>query len=469
MKNVILSIGWSQDLIHEIIEKVEKLNKSNIKFFHLVEVRKDIKRLNLKNRNKLDLVKVPKNLEVSDDDLRFLQKLETNGVPTIRSMIIGDPYLRYIKTKEALGYAAFIGRAILKIIKKRKPLIVLASNDKLISSIALAVARYTNTQFVAMAFTVIPNNRTWFIERMTPNSLIPINIKEKDKITHSEVKSILDNFYKNKFHVQSYSAPNSIKSFILDVIYFFWQKCKRSIILNENKPIKYVTLSYFQAFANRLIRLVNRLTLISFNMIKSPPREKFAYYPIAMSPESMIDTWAIFYQDQIALLKQIALALPLDTKLVVKLHFSDPDSYSRKQLSSLSKISGVLIADPLSNSRKFLENSSLVFGITGTSCLEASLLGKPTIIFGDTPYLKFPNSERAKKPDELYTQIKTLMKKQSPTKKDIEHAFKKFANRYMPGRINDWTYPITRNDINNFTGCYEELVDKVLKGKTNVN
>ena len=124
------------------------------------------------------------------------------GVPTIRSMIAGDPYLRYLDSNLALGYAELIAKAILETIEEKQPLVVLASNDRLISSIALAVALHTKTQFAAMAFTVLPDNRTWFIDRMTPNSLISVKLDPDQQIKAKEVKQLLDNFYQKKSKVQ---------------------------------------------------------------------------------------------------------------------------------------------------------------------------------------------------------------------------------------------------------------------------
>ena len=180
-----------------------------------------------------------------------------------------------------------------------------------------------------------------------------------------------------------------------------------------------------------------------------------------MSPESMIDTWAIFYQNQLQLLEQIALALPLEMKLVVKLHFSDPDNYSAKELSKITRIVDVHIAHPGASSRELIENASLVFGITGTSSLEAALLGKPILNFGDTPYLNFPSSERARLPDQLHSQILELLSKPKPSDASIRNAFIRYSKRYLPGRINDWSYAISDEDVSRFKNCFERLVKEI--------
>lgn len=469
MKKTILSVGWGPELRAEILDKVEFLNSGEIDFFHIVEIGPRFKCVNPTAPENIHFVSVPNSPQISQEDLRFLEKLEVEGLPTIRSMIAGDPYLRYFDSELALGYASVLAKAILKTIEDKKPLIVLASNDRLISSIALAVAYKTKTQFVAMAFTVIPDNRAWFIERLTPNSLISLKLGPNQGISVEETRKILGGFYQKSTRPAAYIAPRSMMSAFFEGFMLFGNKLKRYVSAKHEGDSRFGTFSFWQAASNRGRRLLNRASLIGLDMVTTPPKDKFAYYPMHMSPESMIDTWAVFYQNQLGLLRQIALALPLDMKLVVKLHFSDPDSYSAHELSALAKITGVLIASPDADARAFLESASLVFGITGTSCLEAALLGKPTIIFADTPYLEFPNNVRAKLPDELFTQIREMLRRSPPSQEDIEKAFVRYANRYLPGRVNDWNIPLHAADIEKYNCCFKELVNNVLNEKLNVS
>ena len=465
MKRKILSVGWNFELITSILEKIETFPQANFEFIHMVEVGYGFEKVPFETPKNLEPLKIKKKLILTDDDVKLLEKIEAHGVPTIRAMIAGDPYLRHLPADSSLAYAASVARTLFNCVKAKQIDIILASNDRLISSIALAVGNFTGTKFVAMAFTVIPDNRTWFIDRLTPNSLIPFKQKNSYPISKNEANKIIENFINDKLQVAGWTAPVSIFSALLYDFERFFHKIRRFWSSNEFKPTKYATLSFSTAFKVRYKRLINRISLLNMKMIKEPPKNIYAYFPMHTSPESMVDTWAVFYQDQLQLLKQIALALPLNIEFVVKLHFSDPDSYSAAQLSELTKLPNVHIAHPNTNSKAFLQQAALVFGITGTSSLEAALMGKPVLIFGDSPYVDFPSCQRASKPDELHSHINQVLKQKKPTREPILKAFINYCNRYLPGRVNDWRQPITPHDLENFFSCFNSLVSNTFDEK----
>ena len=176
-----------------------------------------------------------------------------------------------------------------------------------------------------------------------------------------------------------------------------------------------------------------------------------------MAPESSVDTWAPFYQNQLAFVAQLSLAIPADMAFVVKLHFSDPDNYSRRQLQQLMKLPRLHIAHPNAPGSAFIEEAALVVGIQGTSCLEAALLGKPVLIFGDSPHQHFPRTERAKRPDELHQQVRRMLELPPPSDEEIVEAFAAYMARYMPGRINDWNRPIEEDELERLSDCFRAL------------
>jgi hypothetical protein len=176
-----------------------------------------------------------------------------------------------------------------------------------------------------------------------------------------------------------------------------------------------------------------------------------------MTPESSIDTWAPYFQNQLALVAQLALALPADIDCVVKLHFSDADNYTRGQLNQLSRLPRVRIAQPNVASHPFIREADIVAGIQGTACLEAALFGKPVLLFGDSPYQYFPRSERAKRPDEVHEQVSRMLRLSPPGDDEIAEAFARYMARYMPGRINDWTRTIDEDEMGRLSACFAAL------------
>jgi len=390
-------------------------------------------------------------------DYKFLKSLEAQGVPTIRSMILGDPYLRYLPPNKALGYATHIGKRLAEIFCELKPNVVMASNDRLHSAMALAVAKIYNIPFVALAFTAIPNNRTWFINSLTPESLIPLKGEYHEDI-RAVALAVFYRFKNSSIKVQAYQAPFEMFEYANQLIAQAKNAIKRTLWSPQLGIDEYSAPSLIVRCQDILRRLVNRLVLPERHMLRAPPSEQYAYYPFHMSPESMVDTWAPYYQDQIAFIRQLAMSIPVDLALVVKLHFSDPDNYNRKELMGLMKIPRVHVVHPTASGSLFLKSASLVVGITGTSNIESALHGKPTLIFGDSPYVHFPRSERAMRPDQIHSQIISMLNKLPPTDEEIINALAVYMNRYKPGRVNDWSIPLSDDDLNLYSECFISLI-----------
>ena len=204
MKRKIMSVGWGQELIYSILDKIEAFPGAEFEFTHLVEVNDKIKKRQHQFPTNFRPIEVRKDLDFTAGDREFLEKIEAEGVPTIRAMIAGDPYLRHLPFDSSLAYAAHIGKSIFDCIKELEIDIILASNDRLISSIALAICNLTETKFIALAYTVIPDNRTWFIDKLTPNSLIPIKGNSEYKICEVEAEKIIQNFLNREAKVKIY-------------------------------------------------------------------------------------------------------------------------------------------------------------------------------------------------------------------------------------------------------------------------
>lgn len=452
----IFTVGWEPYFAHDLLAPIER--HTNVGFIHgLVG---DAARLDVARRYypELNFVALSKKREDSlpDPDLDFLASLESAGVPTIRSMIQGDRVLRHRSEVEALGYATLLAKRIWSALQEHRPDVVLASHDSLHSAMSLAVAKSLGIPWVAMAFPVIPENLTGFCYALTPNSLVKI-VRPVDQSMRSDAKTLIQNVRSKNQKVVAYRAPTSLTQWIGQYFLHTKNLARRrqaSEILGIDR-FTYPTAA--ERIRDILRRSFNRLLLPTEMMLRSPPEGRFIYYPFHMAPESMVDTWAPFYQNQLGFVAQLSLALPADTTFVIKLHFSDPDNYSRQQLRQLMNMPGLRIAHPDAPGSAFIENAALVVGIQGTSCLEAALLGKPVLIFGDSPYVNFPRSERAKRPDELFEQIRRMLDEPPPSDDEIVEAYATYMARYMPGRINDWSRPITSGEHERYAACFEAL------------
>jgi len=389
-------------------------------------------------------------------DYELLAGLESAGVPTIRSMVQGDRVLRWRPESEALGYATLLARRIRSAVSQAQPDVVLASFDSLHSAIALGVSKSLNIPWVAMAFSVIPDDLSGFCNAMTPNCLLPIKRPVDERLRHA-ARALMAKVRSREQKVLAYRAPTSLAQWLRQYRQYGKNLLRRRHNAKALGIDRFTYPSVVERASDVLRRSVNRLRLPAAKMAVGIPDTRFVYYPFHMAPESMLDTWSPFYQNQIGFVGQLALAMPADVVFVVKLHFSDPDNYSRKQLQQLMHLPRVQIAHPNAPGRDFVDKAALVIGVQGTSCLEAALLGKPVLIFGDSPYQLFPRTQRAKRPDELAAQIREMLALLPPTDEEIVEAYAAHMARYMPGRINDWNRSIEPEALGNLVDCFRAL------------
>ncbi len=389
-------------------------------------------------------------------DHKLLAGLECVGVSTIKSMVQGDRVLRHCPADEALAYATLLARQIGDTLRVLQPDVVLGSYDSLHAALSLAVAKSLGIPWVAMAFTVIPDNLTGFCKGLTPDRVVPMG-RPVDEQLLGQARALIRNVRSREQKVLAFRPPASLTQWLRKYLLHGRNLLRR----RQNAGILGIDQFTYPSVGERLYdlsrRSFNRLCLPTSDMLRSPPEARFIYYPFHMAPESMLDTWAPFYQNQLAFVAQLSLAIPVDMAFVVKLHFSDPDNYSRRQLQQLMKLPRLHIAHPNAPGSAFIEEAALVVGIQGTSCLEAALLGKPVLIFGDSPYQHFPRTERAKRPDELHQQVRRMLELPPPNDEEIVEAFAAYMARYMPGRINDWSRPIEKDEFERLSDCFRAL------------
>lgn len=112
----------------------------------------------------------------------------------------------------------------------------------------------------------------------------------------------------------------------------------------------------------------------------------YAFFPLHFEPEVSIQVFGRPFQNQIELVRNLALALPVGMLLVVKEHPRSvgfrPLGYYRKLLD----IPNVRLVDPQIPTHVVTRGSSLVAVISGSTGLEAAICGKPVLVFGTPTY-----------------------------------------------------------------------------------
>lgn len=452
----VFSVGWEPAFVQYLLTPIAA--RTGIEFTHGIVG--DSRRIPIISREFPDCTWVALSKSTEDPlpppDYRLLASLESVGVPTIRSMLRGDRVLRRRPATEALGYATLLAQRLTQALDEAKPDLILGSYDSAHSALGLAVAKSRGIPWVAMAFTVIPDNLTGFCRGMTPEQTLPL-VRRIDDTLRSEARAELSRYRSRNVRILAYRPPESFGERARQIVSYARNLARRIASSRALGVDRFTYPTIPERLTDLARRSINGLRFPTEMMLKKPPDTPFVFFPLHMAPESSVDTWAPMYQNQLELAAQLSLAIPADLEVVVKLHFSDPDNYSPGQLRRLMQLPRVRIAHPGASSRSFIEQATLVVGIHGTACLEAALLGKPVLLFGDSPYQHFPRSERTKRPDELHGQIRRMLDLPPPSQEDIVEAFAAYMCRYMPGRINDWNRPIEEQEFDRMADCFRAL------------
>lgn len=119
--------------------------------------------------------------------------------------------------------------------------------------------------------------------------------------------------------------------------------------------------------------------------------KRYAFFPLHTEPEVSLLVYGRPFVNQIEVIRALAMSLPVDMVLVVKEH---PWMVGKRNLGTYQKllnIPRVRIARPNLDARDLVLGAELVAVVTGSVALEAAMLGKPVVTFGDCPYNALPS------------------------------------------------------------------------------
>jgi hypothetical protein len=159
----------------------------------------------------------------------------------------------------------------------------------------------------------------------------------------------------------------------------------------------------------RTFRLGRRLPLLGPEAVAD--LSHFVFYPMHFEPEVSLQVFGRPFQNQIEVIRTLALNLPVGTQLLVKEHPRSlgfrKESYYRKLL----EIPNVRLADPFIPTIGIVRRAKLICVISGSVGLEAAIVGKPVLVLGCTPYTLLPKSmvQQAGDLNLIDTQIKELI------------------------------------------------------------
>jgi hypothetical protein len=456
----VLTVGWNTDVIRRLGDPIEKM--TGFTFSHILDPSIEGRSFKRTGDRRFFFVRDHFRDAMPPADAALLGRLEQPGVPTVHNMLMGDRLVRRLESSDALAYATFLARRFEALFREIEPSVIIGGFDGLHSGIAMAVARSLGIPWFAMQFTAIPLGMMGFCSGMTPDtaaSYLPASLES----TRSLAERTLTEFESRRLVVPTYLSANSM-GMILKRLPDHLRVLLRA--LRRSRFDRYTQVKPRDLAREYVRKRVNLFRLSKQPMLTAPPATPYIFFGLHMQPESSIDVWAPFFADQFAVIEAIARSTPPTHPLLVKLHKSDADNYSRRQLDHLRRLPGVRLVSPYAQSRDFIEKADLVLAIQGNIAMEAALLGRPVLLFGDSKFTQMPSVSKVKRVTDLPQQIREKLAEPRPEREAILRGLMSYLSSYAPGCSNDWTQTPTEAEMRALAEHFKVLRDHLTSRAT---
>lgn len=398
------------------------------------------------------------------EDITYLNSLERDDVPTIHNMMMSDNVISNLTYAEGLAYAAHLARGLRRLYTELRPTVVIGGHDRMHSSMGFAVAKAEGIPWFCLNFSVVPIGYVALSPGIVPDQTVCLRGR-LDRTPRDEAAMFLDEFEKGRLRAPAYVSAYSL-GMVFGRLGPHLREGVRSVAAEySGRRDKYNDYSFSRKVRQYLRKRRNMLRLPTHWFLKEPPAEPFLFFGLHMQPESTPDVYAPFHANQRDVIEKIARAMPPTHRFLVKLHISDSDNYSRKQLAELLRLPGVRLVLPNVSSRDFIDKCAAVVTISGTMGLEGALLGKPVVVFGKMNYEHFPSVIRVRDMYDLPELLRSQLSRQPPPRDAILDAYAAYLSTYFratsPGakiRVDDWTYTdATPDEMNGFVELFRAL------------
>jgi hypothetical protein len=395
-------------------------------------------------------------------DLEFLSTLERGPVPTIHNMIMSDRLTAKLPYHEVIPYAGTLAQRLAVVYEATDPTVVIGAFDGLHNSLGLAVANNLGIPWFALLFSPLPGDEAAFCSNLSPASRV--NFEEHRAAgLHDKAENLLSEFEGRKLAAVAYLPPKLFSAaFIVKQIptqlHTLLQVLRRRPLRPFLRFTDYPQSYSVRAMVGEAFRQRRNLWLLRRRrLLHEPVQKHFVFLGLHMQPESSIDVFAHFFSNQERIIELIARSIPPTHSILVKLHKSDTPNYSTEQLARLARFPGVELVSPYADTIEFIKRADLVFAIQGTIGLEGALLGKPVIMFGDSPVKIFPSVSTFSRTIDLPTLVRNKLAERSPTRSQIVAAFAEYLAPFYQASGNDWRLTPTHTQIADYVKLFELL------------
>jgi hypothetical protein len=403
-------------------------------------------------------------------DRRLLESLEREDLPTIHNMIMSDRVVSKLQYEDALAYATFLTRRFLTLFSEIDPSAIIGGFDALHGSLALAVARQIGIPWYVLNFSTIPSRQVCWCANLSPASAVVLEPHRQETLL-GQADELLSEFEHGRTRAPAYLPPRLLEPSVMlgllpAQLRAVLQVAKRRRSARYRRYTDYRNSYTFSGLFKEALRLRRNLWWLRRQaFIERPPDGAFAFFGLHMQPESSIDVFDPFFSNQVRVIELMSRSLPPTRTLLVKLHKSDAPNYSAEFLARLRRFPGVQVVAPHADALAFIRKADLVFAIQGTIGLEAALLGRPVIVFGDSAVRSFPSVSTFGKAVDLPKLVRAKLAEPRPDRAAIVRALAAYLTPFYPASHNDWHVAPTDAEIEGYVRFFRLLIERRLAAR----
>jgi hypothetical protein len=387
-----------------------------------------------------------------------LARLENGQPPYARHIAAMDRLVRRKPFAFTRRYLAHIERAVTEFLVSRGVTLVSGGRDTALQIATSKVCQRLGIRFVVPTAVRLPDDRYGFCPGYTEAQFV--HLRPAQRADRQAALAYLQAFREQRPVPSAvlFEARHNrfLRRLPLDVK-LMATFAYRGLQDRGNDFTRY-TVSQLAAMYVR--RRWNALTVSIAPPFTRPGTRPFVLYAYQMQPESGIDVLAAVYSDQVALVRQLARAVPATHDFYVKPHPDHVGGLSRGAMQEIATIPGVTLIDPFANGRALMHKASLIVTPSGTMAYEGALFGIPSIILADEFFARLPLIHRCRSTEAFAELIPRLLA--SPPAQDDEAVLAfladLFANSFV-GRVTSYLGPLTDEELSMMASAYAQLID----------
>jgi hypothetical protein len=219
-----------------------------------------------------------------------------------------------------------------------------------------------------------------------------------------------DNFYEETQHFKNSFLTSNKALFKAAMLYLF----------SKNHNLKYYT--YFGRGKLKVIVKTIWLNLLekyrfsyleNHSIKKLNTSDQLIFLPLHVDPEGSFLLNALYFTNQLEVIKHVSKSIPINYTLIVKEHpLMNTRGWRKKAFyDEIINLPNVKLISTSISTHDILKKVKLIVTISSTAGLEASFYGKPSIVLVDTIYDQLPSVTKLDKISNLSLKIKEALEK----------------------------------------------------------